>query len=357
MYYKDNWDNSKKRLEAFWKGEIVDRCCFSVVSHRKGSRFIPEAIPQSPEDKLRYWTDGEWILKRHLDYFENSYFGGEATPQIFINLGAGGHAGFFKNMKYQFEETVWFFPGVNDWDKDELEFDPESFLYKKTIELAKYYTAESKGRYFVSMPDTSGNADALAHLRGSENLLVDLVTDEERVQEALGKIQEVWLDINQQVYDIVKENNEGGSAITWLDTWAPGRHAQMQCDLSVMISPYMFEKFIMPELRAQSEWMDNCLYHLDGMEQVRHLDMLLSLERLKVIQWTCVVGQPSPLEFIPILKKIQAAGKGVLIRVNPDEVEPLMEQLSSKGLYLVLRVSSEDEAKEIEKKIIKLTHE
>lgn len=356
MDYKDNWEKSKERLKAFWNREIIDRCCVSVFAPKNGISYANEPVPEN-YDKVQLWTDGEWILRRNKTYFESTYFGGEATPQIFLNLGAAGHAGFFKNARYQFENTVWFFPVINDWDEDALEFDPDSFLYNKTIELAKYLVNESKGSFLVSMPDTCGNADALAHLRGSENLLMDFIEEEKNVQRALEKIQDAWLKVNNEVYNIVKDNNDGGCSITWLNTWAPGKHTQMQSDLSCMISSLDFNRYIMPELKKQSEWMDNCLYHLDGMEQIRHLDSLLSIEKLDVIQWTGVAGQPSPVEFIPQMKKIQEAGKGLLVWTNLQEFETLMEQLSSKGLYLLLEASSKEEADEVIKSVEKLTHE
>jgi hypothetical protein len=129
----------------------------------------------------------------------------------------------------------------------------------------------------------------------------------------------------------------------------------MQCDLSVMISPPAFDRYIFPEIKNQSKWLEYPLYHFDGMEQRRHLDKLLSIKELKAIQWTCVEGQPPVLEFIPALKKIQEAGKGIVILVKPGEVEPLLEQISAKGLYLVTWVSSKEEADSIIKLANKLS--
>lgn len=357
MDYLKDWDKSKERLKAFWNREIIDRCCFSVRAPLRGKSNKMEPMPEKYEDRIKYWTDGEWVLRRNKTYFENTFFGGDATPQIFLNFGAAGHAGFFKNAKFQFEETIWFFPIINDWDRDILEFDPQSLLYTKMINMANYLVNESKGSFLVSMPDNAGNIDALAHLRGSDNLLFDLIDEEENVHKALNKIQKTWLTTNNQIFDIVRDNNDGGSSIAWLNTWAPGKHAQMQADMSVMISPRDYEKFILPELKEQVESMDNSLYHLDGQEQVRHLDLILSIDRLKAIQWTCVEGQPSPLNFIPELRKIQEAGKCLVIMTSPREAEGLLEQLSSKGLYLVLRVDSEEEACDFSNKVEKLTHE
>ena len=358
MDYKDNWEKSKARFSAFWSNELIDRCCISVISPAKGSTWQPEPLPDNPEDKLKYWTDGEWIVSRYKRYFENTYFGGDSFPHVWLNLGAAGIAGYFTKSRFQFENTVWYFPFIEYYDRDFPEFDPDGFLYRKTLELARYLVNESKGSFFVSMPDNSGNADALAHVRGSENVLMDMVTEPEEVHKAVNLIQKIRMETSERVFDIVRDNNEGGSTIGWLHTWGEGKHDQMQCDLSVMISPAMFREFVLPELETQANWLDHGLYHFDGLEQIRHLDMLLSIEKLAAIQWTCVAGQPSPLEFIPVLRRIQQAGKGLVMWVNnKKELESLLQNLSSKGLYLIVNADSEDEARDIVKLAEKLTHE
>lgn len=113
----------------------------------------------------------------------------------------------------------------------------------------------------------------------------------------------------------------------------------------------------MPELIFQSNFLDYNLYHLDGQEQVRHLDHLLALDSLMAIQWQDVAGQPKVSEQIPVLKRIQKAEKRLLLYPEPDEVEIIMTELSSKGLYLKIEASSIQEAKDIEKIVSKLTHE
>jgi hypothetical protein len=177
------------------------------------------------------------------------------------------------------------------------------------------------------------------------------------VRQALAIIQEAWSRTNREVHKIVRANNHGGCTIGWLHTWAPGFHAQLQCDLSVMISQELFAEYVMEELQAQSALLDYPLYHLDGIDQLRHLDMILSIEGLKMVQWTCVEGQPPPIHFLPQLKRIQAAGKGLLIKIEPAWLVPLMEELSSKGLYLVVQASSPTEGVDMLKTATNLTHD
>ena len=358
MSNRGNWEKSKERFKALWQRKIIDRCCIAIFAPRDRHYYEQEPFPTDPEEQEKYWFDGEKVLNRNLKRIHHTCFLGDAFPHIFLNLGASGHAGYFRGSRYQLDHrTVWFFPFIDNWKQDALEFDLENSLYRKTIDLARFLAEESQERYFVSMPDISGNLDALAHLRGSENLLTDLMLQRQQVHEALDTIQDIWLKTNRMVRDIIWNNNNGGCTIGWLHTWAPGFHSQLQCDLSVMISPEHFSEFVMPELEEQSGLLDYALYHFDGIDQLKHLDMILSIERLKMIQWTCVEGQPPPIEFIPELKKIQLAGKGLLLKIESKWLQPLMEQLSSAGLYLVIETSSKDEALQVLKTAERLTHD
>ena len=354
MRYKEDWSMAKKRLTAFWNRDIIDRCCVSVKVFDGDPQRLARVV-DTKENALRDWTDPEYIIEKKHYEMEHTYYGGEAFPSAFINLGAAGHAGFFKGANHHFGDSVWFFPSLED--PNDIEFDENSFLYKKTLELAKAYTEDSRGDYIVGMPDSTGNLDALSHLMGPEELLPAMLEDPEAVKSALQKIEYAYERIMREVYDIVRDVNEGGSCVDWLGTWAPGFHAQMQCDASVMISNSMFKEFVMPELQTQCRFLEYPLYHFDGMEQTRHLDDLLSIPELRVIQWTQVAGQPPCTEFIPQLKKIQEAGKNVLIHVSPDQIEPLMENLSSRGLLLLTSAPTREDADAIIKKAEKLTRE
>ena len=360
MLYVNDVDKIKARWSAFWNGEIIDRC-LAVVTARRSALSDEERkiarIPSDPAELARFWTDAEWVTKRRRIAVEHTWFGGDAFPLAHIDLGAAGHAGFFKGEEHSFDKnTVWFKPTLEDLD--DLEFDEDSFLYKKTLELARAAAEDSKGEYMISMSDCSGNIDVLSHLLGSEELMIRMIEEPDKVCKAMEKIQFAYQKIHQETFDIVKDVNSGGSCVGWLRTWAPGFHAQMQSDMSVMLSNDMFKQFVEPELRAQSKFLDYALYHLDGVEQLRHLDTLLSIDGLRTIQWTQVVGQPPCTEFIPELQKIQRAGKNLLIRVTtPSQIEPLMQNLSSKGLCLLVDARSSEEGNSILKNIEKWTHE
>jgi hypothetical protein len=359
MYYKTGWDASKKRFNAFWNREIIDRCCLAVTSRIDSKKLYSDSYQAMTDDPLelkKYWTDPQYILERHIKEFENTFFGGEAFPSIMINLGTAGHCAYFKGCRYEFrQETIWFNPSLQNYDA--LEYDPQSEMLTVGLNLAKILSEEGRGKFFVGMPDNCGTLDALAHMRGIENLLVDLIENPEKALSAVRVVNDVLTDTCEQFYRILQAGNDGGSIISWMMLWTPGRTWQNQCDLSVMISEQMFQNFYLPEIRQLIGWSENTLYHFDGIDQARHLECLLELEGLQMIQWMTPAGQPSPSHYIDVLKRIQMAGKCIHIFCDPDEVEILLSNLSSRGLFLVTKTDTEEEAKSLLKQAAKWTRD
>ena len=183
---------------------------------------------------------------------------------------------------------------------------------------------------------------------------MNMIEEPEAVQRALGKIQKSYERVMSEVYGIVRDVNEGGSVVEWLGTWAPGFHAQMQSDMCVMISNPMFKEFVLPELKQQCRFLEYPLYHFDGIEQIRHLDSLLSIKKLRAIQWSMVASQPRAVEFLPVLQKIQKAGKNLVMKVPPQDVQKLLDNLSCRGLHLIIvGVKTVEEANDLMKLVEK----
>ena len=337
MKYVD-FEKISGNFEKFWNHEYFGRCAIRLTAPKK-----PVKLPEHSdnEDIMKYWCDGEFLLNRSRILSENNYYLGEAFPFFFLNFGAGGNAGYFKNARYQFtDRTVWFFP-IDENEK--LVFSKDTYLYKATINLAKYFVENSNDEFIIGMPGCSSNIDALAHLRGSEQVLLNMIDNPGLLKEELEIIQQSWLAIVNDIFAITKKNNHGGGS-TWMGTWAKGLHAQLQSDISVMLSPQQFAEFVYPDLNRQCEILEYPNYHLDGLEQLRHLDKLVSIKNLRLIQYTFCDGQPSPVEQIPALQRIQKTGKLLLLMVPPQYVKPLLENLSAKGLFITTACRNPEEA-------------
>ena len=355
MDYIHDWDKRKERLTALWQNEVVDRGCVAVVAPKVRNGYQYPPAPTTPEGLHRWYMDGPSIADREEARFERMFFGGDSFPLIWSNFGTAGHAKYIRNARYRFTpETVWFDPTIDDWETQAPVFDPQSPALLADNEAMRYLCERAKGRYMVSMPDNCGVLDAVAHLRGTDRLAMDLYDEPERVVPAAETLLTALKTACTQQFEILRKNNEGGVTHGWMFTWAPGPQMQLQVDFSVMISPQMYEEFALPELDAMTHFLDYAVYHLDGQEQIRHLDMILSQERLNMIQWTPVAGQPPTSDFLPVLQRIQKAGKGLVLYPAKNEVEKLLDGLSIEGLYLHVR-DAEDEAEARE--IVKLVEQ
>ncbi|MDY3917532.1 MAG: trimethylamine corrinoid protein 2 [Candidatus Limivivens sp.] len=355
MKYKEDIDIVKKRMEAFWNQEMMDRACAAIVAPKvKGVNISPFRndldFTGNRAGLIDYWTNPETIRKVNLTKIENTYFGGDAIPSIFQNYGTSGHCNYYGAKPDYQQDTIWFPQVIDSLEPENIVFHEE--VLEKHLEICKYLVDHAGDDYFVGMPDSTGTLDAITHLYGSQNLLLDFLEEPELVKQAVKTINEGWKYSNEKFYQMTKENCQG-SVHSWMHLWAPGRIQHMQVDISVMISADMYREFALPELEDQIEWPDYPVYHFDGIEQIKHLEYILSLEKLKAIQWTYVAGQPSAGHFIPVLQRIQAAGKSVIVMAPKSDIPVLLENLSADKLYIHCEVEDPEEAKEILKYIEK----
>jgi 5-methyltetrahydrofolate--homocysteine methyltransferase len=210
----------------------------------------------------------------------------------------------------------------------------------------------SKDKFIVGMTDLGGIMDIAASLRGSNNLIIDLFKHPRRVKELCWQILELWHSCYEELHTLLRKGMEGSSA--WMAIWCQERWYPIQCDLSAVLSPRLFEAFALPLLREQCKRLDHTIYHWDGPGQIVHLDALLSIKELDGIQWTPGAGQPgtsSPVWF-PLYRKIQRKNKRlVLLGVDKESLDFLLKELSPRGLLIQTNCTTEDEARELMKRI------
>jgi hypothetical protein len=111
-----------------------------------------------------------------------------------------------------------------------------------------------------------------------------------------------------------------------------------QCDFAIMLSPAMFDRFVLPNLQAQTEYFDHSCYHLDGTPQTRFLDQLCSLPRLHAMQWNPEPGAPPPIRWVDFFRAVRKRKRALWVLVQtPDEAVELTRALGPDGLMLAVR--------------------
>jgi 5-methyltetrahydrofolate--homocysteine methyltransferase len=321
-----DWERTQRNWTAWWHGEIdrpmivLEAMGDANYSLDTWNQHLTKHPLDAPADRI---VEGLAPQLAQLQLF------GDAFPKWFPNFGPGVVAAFLGSPVDASTGTTWFHPSGLTLAESRLGFAPDAAWWQRVKALTQAGIDCWGGRVVVAHTDLGGNLDILASLRGTQQLLLDLYDAPQEVERLLGQITTTWLRYYDAFSDLVAPTNHGTSC--WAPIWAPGRCYMLQSDFSYMISPRMFEQLVMPDLIECCDELDYAFYHLDGKGQIKHLDMLLSIERLRGIQWIPGDGAPPPEEWLPLLKRIRDGGKLCQVYVTLDGALKIARELGGKG--------------------------
>ena len=333
---KDDWLLVQQRFEAWWAGDMLDRPILLATAPRAPAD--PRDVPPANPDALFVWfTDPEIVIPRLEREVARTCYGGDAFPLAFpMSPALPAIEAAYLGCPYKIVpggNTGWADPLISDWGaRAHIQVDPENPWWRTTQVLLEAGARKGAGRYVVGIPDLQGGGQIVALLRGTEQLAVDLVDHPDEVKLAADEEILAWRHYYDTCFGIIHRYQDG--YVDWLGVWSDRPYVTVENDFSVMISPRMFEEFFVPALEQQTEWVERSIFHLDGPGAIRHLDLLLELPRLDGIQWVPGSGAPAVSTWLPLLKRIQARGKRLVLNVEPGEVIPLLEELDPRGVIL-----------------------
>jgi hypothetical protein len=339
--WKTDWEKSQKRYLDWWnhKGLII-----TMWEHlrKEGAPYeeVPEPAPAKDLDQL--WFDAEYRADSlHWQMSRNSYKA-DIIPVANTQLGPGSLASILGAEVEGGPDTIWIRHPENFGD--EIVFDENHPWMHRHLDLLRAVKKRAQGRYYVGIPDIMEGLDTVASLRGTENVLMDMIMRPEVLEAQCRQVSDIWFKVYDRLYDVVNEGGE--SAFCYFSIWGPGRVAKLQSDISIMFSEEDFVKFEQPYLRKQCEYLDYSLYHLDGVGAMRHLDALLDIKELNAIQWTPGVGEPQggDPKWYDLYRRIKAGGKSVQANwVTLDELRPLLDATGPEGMHISLDFKTEKE--------------
>lgn len=292
------------------------------------------------------------VVQREL---ASCWWGGEAIPSSLqmegwlICLGGTPHFD---------SQTIWF-------KKRQVDFSqPSPFRHDGNgIWMSKYRTLllamcrEARSNDFMlGSPLILPAHDLLSMLMGTEDFMFALQDDPLWMQQAiLSGAQDqyrVWQELQELMRTQGHEYWYGNAG--WMRFWAPEPFISSQSDVSCMLSPAMYERFMMPELEILGQLHGALWYHLDGGDARQHLPRLLSLPYLRVVQYTPAPSEPpNGPAHLEMYRLIQQAGKIVHIQLPAENIKPLLRELDPAQLMLDTYCPTSDEGEQLLKSCVK----
>ena len=350
-FSRGRWERLKADYTRWWAGEL-DRPILQVtLTGADPGRAEPATRAHAFTSFYDSSVTAEAIVDRWDYDLSTQRFAGDAFPSVLPNFGPGVLAVVLGARPENREDTVWFHaPGSTALADLQLSYHPDDAWLVRILDICRAARDRWEGMVQICMTDIGGAMDVLASFRPGQGLLLDLYDHPEDVLRLSRDIHDFWFHCYDEINGILEPVNPGYCA--WARVFSCEPTYMLQCDFSYMISPEMFARFVRPELALTCGRLTNSFYHLDGPGALAHLDSLLSIEDLKGIQYVPGAGQPGPLHWIDVYRRVLDAGKRLqLINVDtmgiPFEVlDALAQKLGSlKGIIAAVSapVSGEDE--------------
>jgi hypothetical protein len=327
--FKSSWDRFFHRMTAWWQGTLEGPIV--RIPALKGQPQ-PDPLPDDTDWEAQY-ADATLALRGQEEALRNEHYLTDTAPSLVVS---GGHGlGAYLGCRMEFRrETAWMHPCLNTiqdpLDVTRWHQDPHWQRFKNRLAT---FSAGAAGRYGVCYY-LGGIIQAMALMRGDQPFLMDLLDHPADVDSLRDRLLPEWFSMAEELESLLPKD---GGQWTMFGLWAPGRVTFCECDVACNFSPALFRRFVVPEVRAMARWAEYSIYHLDGPGAVKHLDALLEIPEINVIQWIPGTGSTHTLDWLPLLRRIQTGGKCLWVEcASCQELEVLLDTLNPKGLFIQL---------------------
>jgi len=333
---KPDFDMAMKRIDAWFAHELMDRPPVRFAEHNADYAAAPTLAGRTWPSLRARWFDAEFQVDLFIQSIRGRTFYGETFPVFWPNLGPNVYAACHGAELDYGEVTSWIRHCVHDRaGVKNLKFSRDNVYFQKIEELTRVALQKCPGKFMVGYTDLHGSLDCAADWRGPAELCLDLVDCPELVHQLVSLANENFLPVFDH-YDAVLKKH-GQMSVTWMGIPARGKMHVSSCDFTNMVSTDVFDEFYLPSLLAEARHMTHNVFHLDGKGMLRHLDRILAIPEIHAIQWVHGVGRDAPImQWLPVIKRIQAAGKGVIVDLQLPELERFISATKPDGLYLCI---------------------
>lgn len=342
------WEKIRNTYDLWWNRKLDRPLLIIRILNTYESDGIAPNFPLLSQSNCHDFSIPPEEIINAMDYnLQKIEYLGDSFPSInFDCFGPGVLAAFCGAVLDNSRGRVWFFPEKRQPIEElHVKYDPENKWVKRIKDIYLAGNEKWQGQVQMGMPDLGGILDVAATFRTTEQLLLDLYESPEEVLRLCGEIQNAWHEAYRDMRSVLDVSSPGYT--DWKGLFSSTPSYVLQSDFSYMISPEMFRTFTLPFLIKDCDILDHTIYHLDGIGQIPHLDMLLSLENLNAIQWVYGAGKPGPSNWIDLYKRIEEAGKCIDIDGSADDFMAVYSRVKKglciqRGFYQKDRAAAEE---------------
>jgi hypothetical protein len=333
---KPDFEQSMKRIYAWYNQEIVDRVPIRFAAHNAEYSSAHLLEGRSWAGLKERWWDTDYQIELFENHLSRSVYNAETFPVFCPNLGPEVYTAFYGvELEYK-EVTSYAIPNLKDWSQlDHIKLDFNNPYFRKIEEMTHAALERCNGKYLVGYTDLHPALDCAAAFRDPQQLCMDFLLEPDMVKKLIDISSRDFQLIFDHFDTILKKHNQ--PSVTWMEIPSFGKMHIPSCDFSAMISPELFEEFILPVIQKEIKPMTHNVFHLDGKGVANHVDHILAMTEINAIQWVQGVGDDFPImQWVPFIKKIQDAGKSVIVDVQVSELEDFIRAMDPKGLMLCI---------------------
>ena len=342
-----HYEESMQRIEAWFHNEKLDRAPvqFGVHAPQNIDELCPPKAWGSQKEK---WMDAQWQAQRAQAIAQNTRTVAETFPIWWPNLGPNVYAAFYRGEITFGESTSWInHPAKCLEDILCYQLDMQNPYIQAIDDMTRTALEYCRDSFIVGYTDLHPGFDCLADWRDPQELCMDLYDDPDAIPAAAAKTSADFEKIFGHFHETLVK--AGQPSFTWMRIPVNGKMHVPSCDFSALISTEIFDEYCLPLLKKEMAYTTHNVYHLDGKDALRHLPTLLAQPEIHAIQWQQGTGSwEEIMQWVPVIRKIQDAGKGVLVHLKVKELKDFMAAVPRQGIFLgVLDSSSPEEEDEL----------
>jgi hypothetical protein len=313
---------------------------YPLHRYRGAGRHLREG-PVRPQDIVveDYLDDCDRLFSLHeqvggdLIWSASPFFG---LPWVEASLGCGVVADFATGSTrslppqgFEGSRQIPSFSESNPWVRKLLEFIPA-------------LEERSQGRYPVGVTLMRGISDLLAALYGGEGFVFRMMEDPQDVQAAVELLTDYWIQLGRSIMSRIPSFH-GGTGSFFYSLWTPGKTIWMQEDAAALLSPDLYERYILPADVRIGRAFDHTVMHLHPSRFIPTSFLLKT--GIDVIELHLDHGGPRAEELLQVHQAILAR-KPLFVfgDVTLRDLDFMLENLPWRGLAINMAVSSTEEA-------------